>query len=127
MVRPYSPEIVKAIEYYKMLRERNGGNPYIGGDLPCLLRIAGFSKIKFSATYECYSKINKSLMGEFLAEVIEVSGKSDRALEKESIDPEESLKTTVNAVREWSENSDSIFAQSWCEVVGEKPGASQEC
>jgi ubiquinone/menaquinone biosynthesis C-methylase UbiE len=120
LIKPSNPELVRAIEYYKMLQERNGGNPYIGGDLRGLLRMAGFSNIRFYATYECYEKL--SSIAEYLAQRIEVSGESDRAIEKRLVDSEESLKTMANAIREWSKHSDSIFAQSWCEAVGEKPG-----
>ena len=118
LIKPSNPELVRAIEYYKMLQERNGGNPYIGGDLPGLLRMAGFSNIRFSATYECYQKL--SSIAEYLAERIEGSGESDRAVEKGLVDSEESLKIMANAIREWRQHPDSIFAQSWCEAIGEK-------
>ncbi|NEP45912.1 MAG: methyltransferase domain-containing protein [Okeania sp. SIO2H7] len=119
LIRPSNPELVRAIEYYKMLQERNGGNPYVGGELPGLFRMAGFSNIRFSATYECYEKLGS--IAEYLALRIESSGESDRAIEKGLVDSQESLNSMANALREWSQHPDGIFAQTWCEAVGEKP------
>lgn len=112
-----NPELEKAISYYKLLQQRNGGNPYVGRQLKSLLRQAEFTQIEASASYECYESL--SAIAEYLALRIEDSATVDRAVEEGWVD-ERSLQTMSRALREWSQNPDGLFAQAWCEAVGYK-------
>lgn len=57
VVAPESPELLAAIEAYKMLQTRNGGDVFSGGKLGGYLVEAGFSDIRMDARYECYSPL----------------------------------------------------------------------
>lgn len=117
LIAPSNPELDQAIEYYKLLQQRNGGNPYIGRQLRALLREAGFTGIKASASYECYEPL--SSIAEYLALRIESSENLDRAVERGWTDSQ-SLVSMSSALREWSQHPDGLFAQAWCEAVGQK-------
>lgn len=117
IIAPSHSELDKAIEYYKLIQQRNGGNPYVGRHLRALLREAGFTDIKASASYECYETIN--FIAEYLALRIESSESIDKSVEKGWIDSH-SLSLMSNALREWSQHPDGIFAQAWFEAVGFK-------
>ncbi len=117
LIAPSSPELDQAISYYKLLQQRNGGNPYVGRQLRGLLREAGFTNIKVSASYECYE--NLSSIAEYLALRIESSQSIDQSVEKGWTDSQ-SLRAMSKALREWSQHPDGIFAQAWCEAVGQK-------
>jgi ubiquinone/menaquinone biosynthesis C-methylase UbiE len=117
LIAPSSPELDKAIAYYKLLQQRNGGNPYVGRQLRGLLREAGFSGIKATASYECYENLGS--IAEYLALRIESSRIQDQAIEQGWTDLQ-SLESMSKALREWSQHPDGIFAQAWCEAVGQK-------
>jgi ubiquinone/menaquinone biosynthesis C-methylase UbiE len=117
LIAPSSPELDKAISYYKLLQQRNGGNPYVGRQLRALLREAGFTGIKASASDECYE--NLSSIADYLALRIEDSERVDRAVERGWTDAN-SLESMSRALREWSQHPDALFAQAWCEAVGQK-------
>lgn len=116
LIAPSDPELDRAISYYKLLQQKNGGNPYVGRNLKALLRQAGFTEIEASATYECYDPL--SAIAEYLALRIE-SSHADEAVEKGWTDSE-SLTAMSRALRDWSQNPDGLFAQAWCEAVGRK-------
>lgn len=117
LIAPSHPELEKAISYYKLLQQRNGGNPNVGRHLKAFLRQAGFTNIKASATYECYEPL--SSIAEYLALRIESSATADRAVEEGLVDSR-SLQSMTLALREWSQDPDGLFAQAWCEAVGQK-------
>jgi ubiquinone/menaquinone biosynthesis C-methylase UbiE len=118
LIAPVNRELNAAIAYYKQLQQRNGGNPFVGRELRCLLRQAGFHQVKASASYECYEPL--SVIGDYLALRIEASRTVDQAIDKGWTD-EKALTRMSRALREWSQHPDGLFAQSWCEVVGAKP------
>ncbi|MBW4649842.1 MAG: methyltransferase domain-containing protein [Kastovskya adunca ATA6-11-RM4] len=117
LIAPSNPELDRAITYYKLLQEKNGGNPYVGRHLRALLREAGFTDIKASGSYECYEDL--STIAEYLALRIESSDTVDLAVQKGWTDAE-SLGVMSQALRKWSQHPDGLFAQAWCEVVGRK-------
>jgi ubiquinone/menaquinone biosynthesis C-methylase UbiE len=117
LIAPSNAQLDKAIEYYKLLQQRNGGNPYVGRQLRGLLRQAGFTDIKASASYECYE--NLSAIAQYLALRIESSPSQDQAVQRGWTDLQ-SLESMSSALREWSQHPDGIFAQAWCEAVGHK-------
>ncbi len=100
LVGPEVPGLQAAIGSYAKLQIANGGDIHIGRKLPSLLRAAGFERIEFSATYDCYQ--SPALIAEYLS------------LQLNKID--------ADAMHRWSTSPDAFFAQSWCEVVGTKQG-----
>jgi ubiquinone/menaquinone biosynthesis C-methylase UbiE len=118
LIAPSNSELERAIAYYKLIQQKNGGNPYVGRHLRGLLREAGYINIKASASYECYE--NLSSIGEYLALRIKDSERLDRAVEQGWVENSQALSSMSNALREWSQHPDGIFAQAWCEAVGQK-------
>lgn len=118
LITPAHPELEQAISYYKMVQQKNGGNPYIGRHLGTFLKQAGFTQIQATASYECYQ--NLSVIAEYLALRIESSEKIDQAIEQNWTDAK-TLKKMSQALREWSQHSEGMFAQAWCEAVAYKP------
>ncbi len=100
IVAPHTAGLPSAIKRYIEIQTANGGDVYVGRKLPGLLRSAGFTSVRFSATYECYQ--SPSVIGEYLALRLE---SSDAHVEAE-------------ALREWSRHPNAIFAQAWCESLG---------
>ena len=78
-----------------------------------MLRQAGFRGLEFSASYECYPSLE--FIGEYLAQGIERS--SENAIASGDRHRLEGFAATLRA---WSRCDDGIFAQSWCEIVGQK-------
>ncbi|WP_191758515.1 class I SAM-dependent methyltransferase [Komarekiella delphini-convector] len=126
LIAPTTPELDKAISYCKWLQQQNSGNPYVGRELRALLRQVEFTTIKASASCECYEPL--SLATEYLALIIEASEKVDQVVEKGWTDERclrramPTLKAMSGALRELSQHPDGFFAQTWCEVVGQKTG-----
>jgi ubiquinone/menaquinone biosynthesis C-methylase UbiE len=118
LIAPSNVELDKAISYYKLLQQRNGGNPYVGRQLRGLLREAGFTGIKVSGSYECYE--NLTSIAEYLALRIEDSETIDKAVEKGWVEDSQALSAMSRALTQWSQHPDGIFAQAWCEAVGQK-------
>jgi ubiquinone/menaquinone biosynthesis C-methylase UbiE len=118
LIAPSNPELERAISYYQLIQQRNGGNTHVGRQLRGLLREAGFTNIKASASYECYE--NLSSIAEYLALRIEDSETIDRAVEQGWVDNSQALSSMSHALREWSQHPDGLFAQAWCEAVGQK-------
>jgi SAM-dependent methyltransferase len=100
IVGPEIPGLHAAIDSYANLQLANGGDTHIGRKLPRLLRTSGFETVQFSATYDCSQ--SPSLIADVMALKL---GDAD-----------------ANALRSWSVDPDAFFAQSWCEVLGTKPG-----
>ena len=98
IVEPEVPGLQAAIKSYADLQTANGGNIYVGRKLPRLLREAGFSTLRFSATYDCNQ--SPSLIAEYLAVLL-----ADK---------------DADALRVWSQDRDAFFAQSWFEILGTK-------
>lgn len=115
LIAPETPQVKKAIAFYQFLQQQNGGNIYVGRELKSLLRKAGFSDLKFSASYQCYESLDR--IAEYLALRIEASEKLESSPENKWTS-ELTLTQMAEALRKWSQQPDGIFAQSWCEVVG---------
>jgi ubiquinone/menaquinone biosynthesis C-methylase UbiE len=104
----FAPETAarrEAIDTYKCIQSKNGGNVNVGRDLKSLLLKAGFSIRMTDANYECLEPV--SIITDLLA------GK----LAGESGTPE----SLVEALRDWPSDPAAFFAIAWCEAVGEIP------
>ncbi len=117
LVVSQSEEIDDALTYYKRLQTENGGDVYVGRKFKALLRQSGFTSIEFSASYQCYKPLE--LIGEYLALRIENSREVDKAVEK-GWATEAALRQMAEALRQWSQDEDGLFAQAWCEALASK-------
>ncbi|MUG98839.1 methyltransferase domain-containing protein [Scytonema sp. UIC 10036] len=117
LIAPSTPELDLAMSYYKFLQQHNGGNVNVGRELGALLRQAGFTQIKTSASYESYEPL--SLATEYLALRIQASEQVERAVERGWTDVQ-AIATMNQALQEWSLHPDRFFAQAWCEAIGHR-------
>src|SRR5262245_31022205 len=69
LLAPPSPGSSAAVEAYKALQARNGGDVGVGRKLGVHLASAGFRAVRLSARYECYPSLG--LIGEYLATQLE--------------------------------------------------------
>ncbi|MDR3457751.1 MAG: methyltransferase domain-containing protein [Verrucomicrobiae bacterium] len=102
IVAPDTPGLQSALRRYIAIQTANGGDVHVGRKFPGLLRASGFASPSFSATYECYP--SPPLIGEYLALRLVSAGALAEA----------------EALREWSRHPDAIFAQAWCEILGNR-------
>ncbi len=99
---PPSQELSAAVDAYKILQSRNGGDVQVGRKLGVYLDKLGFEDICVSARYECYQSLN--FIGDYLAEQLEREGDLRSA----------------NQFRTWSKMSGGMFAQAWVSATGRK-------
>lgn len=113
---PPDPVVDEAIELYKLLQAKNGGNPYIGRELRRLLQEGGFSVVRLTATYDCYEDVG--LFAELIAERIQSARTSDPLAEGSSSDSTR-IERLGNAFRQWAKQPSVLYAQSFVEAVGQ--------
>lgn len=104
LLAPPSPELDEALQCYRDLQTRNGGNVLAGRYLGQWLTAAGFRHIQMSARYECYA--DRPLIGEYLAA---------------QLDQLQSCAATQMAhrLRTWQTSPGGLFAQAWVSAVGQ--------
>ncbi len=102
IVAPPSLEINDAMESYRNLQRRNGGDVEAGRKLGAHLTAAGFEVLRMSARYECYESLE--FIGEYLALQLDRSG----------------AKEAAKAFRAWAGVPGGMFAQAWVSVVARK-------
>ena len=103
LLAPPSDQLAVAIDVYKNMQVANGGDVYVGRKLSTLLNQAGFEALEMRARYEVYDSLE--LIGEYLALQLEKSGET----------------THASTLREWSTDSNGMFAQAWVSCTGRKP------
>ncbi len=102
LLAPSSEKLSQAIEAYKDLQTKNGGDVFVGGKLSRFFESAGFDQIKIDARYEVYKSLN--FIGKYLALQLE---KADETMHAQTL-------------REWMEEPNGLFAQAWVSCVGKK-------
>ena len=107
ILAPPSAELSRAIDAYRRLQTRNGGDVHVGRKLGTHLRAAGYHDIRLAARYECYESLE--LIGEYLAAQLE---RASDALSAE-------------VLRQWSQSEGAMFAQAWVSAVARKGIAEQ--
>lgn len=115
LMAPSTPVLERAVAFYKEIQERNGGDPYVGRRLGALALEAGFSRIKLTASYECYEDLRA--IAELLARRIEVSPTIEGTATLERADASQ-IAEMARALRTWSAHPDAFFAQTWVAAVG---------
>lgn len=114
IIAPRDPEIERAIEVFKAIQQRNGGNPYVGRDLGSLLDEIGFSQIKLTAMYDCYEDI--PLVAGLLAQQIE-DGVGRQIVSGPDLSRAD-VGELCRALREWAKRPGILFAQTFVEAIG---------
>ena len=113
VVSPPDPLVDEAIEHFKQLQIRNGGNPYVGRHLGELLAEAGFSRVALAATYDCYEDVG--LFAELISQRIEAGGSAGGAGMETNGTTKQRL---CQALREWASGPSVLFAQTLVSAIG---------
>jgi ubiquinone/menaquinone biosynthesis C-methylase UbiE len=116
---PTNPVLTRWWELVVDLQVRKGVNLYLGKYQRSLLQQAGFENVQVSATYECYgteetSRAWGNVVADFLSETSFIEQFLELGVERSEI---EEMRT---AWREWGENPDAVFADSFVETIGWK-------
>lgn len=114
LMAPRDAEAERAIEVYKAIQQRNGGNPYVGRELGCHLKEAGFSRITLAAMYDCYKDV--PLVAELLAQRIE-EGVGRQIVTGPGLGRAD-VAGLCGALRQWAIRPGVLFAQAFVEAVG---------
>jgi ubiquinone/menaquinone biosynthesis C-methylase UbiE len=101
LLQPYPERVAEAIGSYRDMMVQNGGDPYAGRKLPGVLRAAGFSRVRSSASYEIYE--SSAVIAEYLA--LQLAARDGEGAEE---------------LRAWGRQPEALFAQAWVEAVGWK-------
>jgi ubiquinone/menaquinone biosynthesis C-methylase UbiE len=102
LLAPSSVELNQAIEAYKNLQTKNGGDVFVGRKLSRFFEDAGFYQIKMDARYEVYTSLN--FIGKYFALQLEKDGEL----------------THAQSLRNWMGEPNGLFAQAWVSCVGIK-------
>jgi SAM-dependent methyltransferase len=102
IVSPPSPGLSEALEAYKAVQLRNGGDVEVGRKLGVHLASAGFGAVRLSARYECYPSLG--VIAGFLASQLELKGET----------------TFAGVLRNWGSGEGGLFAQAWVAAIGHK-------
>lgn len=114
LMAPRDPDAERAVELYKAIQERNGGNPYVGRELGRLLGDAGFAEITMTAIYDCYEDV--PLAAELLAERIEQE--AGRQVVASPGFGRAEVGDLCRALRQWARRPGVLFAQAFVEAIG---------
>jgi ubiquinone/menaquinone biosynthesis C-methylase UbiE len=103
IVAPETPAVRAALEAYKALQSRNGGDVHTGRRLGDYLERAGFEAIRSQSRFENYEPL--TTIGDFLALNLEEAGDA------------------VNAAtwRAWARRPHGMFSQAWVWCTGRRP------
>jgi ubiquinone/menaquinone biosynthesis C-methylase UbiE len=97
---PYPESVRHAIETYRDLQTRNGGNTRTGAHLSTWIQDAGFHVLTEETRLETYESTPQ--IGDYLAGQLEAN----------------ELTREAQVLRAWSANPDARFNQAWVGVVG---------
>jgi len=97
---PFPESTREAIDAYRSLQTRNGGNTRAGAELSELLKRAGFQLLSEETRMETYEP--PGLIAEYLARPLERDGQSQHA----------------RSLREWSGEPGAFCNQAWTSMVG---------
>lgn len=120
LIYPVEPAIVKYGELYARMRRENGHDPEVGRKLGTLLTGAGFSELKFTATYESFAEpasvggfayVSAGLLDEGWGEKFTSRGWATN----------DELDEMRHAWQKFAASPGAIFAAAWCEAVAIKP------
>ncbi len=116
LMAPEEPDVARAIEVFKAIQRRNGGNPCVGREFGRLLEKAGFADIRLTALYDCYEDV--PLVAELLAQRIE-EAVGRQVVAGSGLDRGE-VGTLCRALRHWAAQPTVLFAQAYVEAIGAK-------
>jgi ubiquinone/menaquinone biosynthesis C-methylase UbiE len=117
VVGPGCPLVEKVIlEFFPALGRERGADAYIGRRLPEMLKMGGFGRVQFSASYEF---VKAALAGNAFAALF-----SDPAHRQQVVDlglaSESDTEEIPVACRLWAGREFSLWAHAWFEVIGWK-------
>ncbi|WP_447972791.1 methyltransferase domain-containing protein [Nitrospira sp. Kam-Ns4a] len=117
LMAPAEPDVARALDVFKAIQTRNGGNPYVGRECGRLLERAGFADIRLTAMYDCYEEV--PLVAELLAQRIE-EAVGRQAVAGLGLGRDE-VGALCRALRQWAAQPTILFAQAYVEAIGVRP------
>jgi ubiquinone/menaquinone biosynthesis C-methylase UbiE len=102
ILSPTDEHMETAINRYRMLQEKNGGDTRAGRQLGTWLRSGGMEVQRMHARYECYP--DTSVIAEYLAIQLERAGEAEAGA----------------PLRQWALAPWSLFGQSWVSAIAVK-------
>jgi 2-polyprenyl-3-methyl-5-hydroxy-6-metoxy-1,4-benzoquinol methylase len=102
LLAPSSSELNQAIEAYKNLQIKNGGDVFVGSKLLRFFEDTGFNHIEVDARYEVYKSLD--FIGQYLALQLVQAGEE----------------THGQSLKNWMKEPNGFFAQAWVSCVGKK-------
>lgn len=116
LIHPPDPNLKRWFEVYAAVLRLNGGDPDVGGRLGAMLREAGFSDVRMTASLNCQ---NAGPSAQEFSEQIAGLPVLGQAVESGIITQDESQEIT-DAWRRWGAHQDAFLARPWGEAVGWK-------
>ncbi len=122
LLEPTSPPLDQFVPLFERLMLHNGADPHAGRHQLRWLTEAGFTRIKMSASYDCWTSTpeQKQVSTRFLESLV-----SDSAFARQLLEVNLADLNLLDAMRaeftEWGSNLVSFAAEAWTEAVAEKP------
>jgi SAM-dependent methyltransferase len=116
LMAPRDADAERAVDVFKAIQQRNGGNPYVGRELGELMQETGFSRVALAARYDCYEDV--PLVAELLAQKIE-EGVGKQIVAGPGLSRAEVGQLCL-ALRQWARRPVVLFGQSFVEAIGYK-------
>jgi len=117
--RIYAPQIPLLEKWWPLtvrVRQRNGGNPFMGRHLHRLLREAGFQRTEMSASTWTAGTVEEiQLCAAFLK--AQLRGFASTVLQEQWMD-QSSLDAVTDEFDLWSARQDAFYMDTYCEVLG---------
>ncbi len=118
VLSPTNPDMDRLIEILGRIMQRSGGNPYVGRTHRRLLREAGFSRVRGSASSECdgtpeatttRGDLGASLLAHMSDDIVAQNWATVAQVER-----------MIAASKAWGRDPDAYDVITWCEAVGWK-------
>lgn len=120
VLHPRPPAVQEAMALVRRVLERSGAHPDFGRRQRETLRLAGFTDIAASASYDAFGTPDR-VQGFAEYWVYFLAHLHRETLLGEGWVGEERLVEIVEALRAWGEHPDAFYARSRCEALGRKP------
>lgn len=117
---PTTPALDEAMALVRRVLEGNGAQIEFGRRQREALRLAGFTDIVASASYDHFGTPDRTrAFGQYW--VYYLSELHRETILAQGWSTEDGLEETLQALQAWGENPDAFYARSRCEAVGRKP------
>jgi SAM-dependent methyltransferase len=121
LVDPGGTGLQRLLDLYSRLCRRDGGDPEFGRSQVAALREAGFTIIRASDSYDCWTTNSEAAKrsAQALADMLREGGLGNQAVELGLAD-RAWLESTALAVEAWASSPGAFAAEAWCEAIAWK-------